>query len=307
MVVEEQSTSNANQVPSKLVKFNLPEFNSQDPETWFVAVEIIFTSNKVTADEERFSYLLQHLDSQELVHLRDILTSKAANRYEQSKKRLIQVHGKSRTEQLTQLLRGASIPTNCKPSIILANIKHYAGVAADTPEMKDILHSIWIQKLPTRTREILAPSSNQPLEKQAEIADILYETYECHNNQIAAVSNTSVNPQTMSTLSSNSNSVQNSTSASTSTPAVDFSLLLSMMSSMQAQISAIAAKQEERSRSRQRSPTPYNARRRYSRNRSRNASESRAQFYDGECWYHNTFGQKARKCIPGCKKAGNEQ
>lgn len=283
-------------VQTKFVKFHLPDFNRADPETWFVAVEIIFKANKVDSDDEKFSYILQHIDSTELSNLRDILVSTAADKYVRTKERLIQVHGKSRTEQLTQLLQGASIPTNCKPSVTLQSIKNLAGAAADSEDMKDIILSMWLQRLPTRTREILAPSSNQSLAIQAEIADRLYVTYESSGGAVAAISSATTNSSSLPVPGS---------SVSNPQPA-DLGLLLSMLTSMQAQISAIAAQQEDRSRSRNRSPTPH---RHYShyRSRSRGSGPERGELIDGVCWYHRTFGTRARGCAPDCKMAGNQR
>lgn len=126
-------------IQPKFVKFNLPDFNKADPETWFVSVEVIFEANKIVADAERFSYILQHIDSAEFSHLRDILASTGNDKDVKTEQRLIQIHGKTRSEKLIQLLQGAIIPTDCKPSIILAAIKLLVGAGADSDEMKDMI------------------------------------------------------------------------------------------------------------------------------------------------------------------------
>jgi len=287
---------------TKIVRFNLPDFTRADPETWFVAVEIIFEANKVTLQQERFSYILQHIDSTELSHIRDILVSSATDKYTRTKNRLIQVHGKTRTERLTQLLQGADIPTNCKPSVILASIKHLAGSAEDSPEMKEIIQSIWIQKLPARTREMLAPCSTQPLAVLEEMADRLYVTYESIGASVAAIANSTPAVAPIP---------PNLPASVPPTQSFDMGMIMSMLSSMQAQISAIAAKQDERSRDRQRSPTPYRGRHRsYSRSKARSDSprpnNSAPELFNGLCWYHHTFGTYARGCAPGCLRAPSE-
>ncbi len=171
---------------TKVIKFYLSDFNSDDPQTWFIAVEIIFTANKSVMMKRGFRTSYSILTAEKLRN-RDILLSQPGDRYRQAKERLVKVHGKSRTKQLMQLLNGTPLPINAKSSIILSSIQHLAGTNASSDKMKDIIQSLWVQKLPARTWEILAPSSNQSLTVQAEIADRLHETYETHQSSVAAV------------------------------------------------------------------------------------------------------------------------
>lgn len=60
----------------RIVKFILPKFNPADTKTWFAAVEHIFHTNGVNSEEERFSSLLQHLDSSDLSHICDMCDAK---------------------------------------------------------------------------------------------------------------------------------------------------------------------------------------------------------------------------------------
>lgn len=101
-----------------------------------------------------------------------------------------QIHGKSRLEQLTKLLQGVDIHSNTKPSVILNKMRNLGP----TSDSNEILRSMWLQKLPQRTREILAINTDQSLDHQTELADRLYETYEIHNysQNVSAVATSNI-------------------------------------------------------------------------------------------------------------------
>lgn len=112
-------------------------------------------------------------ESTKLSNIRDILVSTATDKYAKTKQRLIHINGKTRAEQLAQLLQGANIPTNCKPSVTSSSIRHVASASADS-DMKNIIHSMWAPRLSICIREMLAPNGSLPSAVQAEIADRLY-------------------------------------------------------------------------------------------------------------------------------------
>lgn len=265
----------------KFVKFSLPAFSTDDPETWFAAAHHIFSSNAVQTEDEKFSYLLQCLGPLELSHIKDIIISAGQNKYTSTKERLIRIHGTSKQEKIRKILSGTDINPNEKPSVSLAKLKGALG-----PDMAagdgDLLSSIWLQKLPARTREFLTLYTDETLEKQAEIADKLFETYEKSVGfQVAAVS-------------------------APSGPAIQsnqMEVLIALLQNLTTQVAAIKLEQSsDRGRSHQRRSSPGTT-----PHRGRSRSRRRTEIIDGKCWYHHKYPDSARGCAPGCSffQSGN--
>lgn len=252
----------------KIVKFTLPDFNINDPKTWFSAVDHIFEANGVRTEAEKFSQLLQYLDGQQLTNICDIIGNTVdQTKYSSAKDRLISVHGQTRSQEITSLLKDTQVEEGMKPTIVLTKLKNLAGPNFD----KDLLREIWQKKLPPRIREIVS-ACGDTLEKQAEIADRVHECYE-KTPQASAVA--------AATTTQTSDVSQNAS----------MDVMFAMLKNLQVQVSEI----QRDSRSRQRSPTPY-------RNRRRSSSRARSgpQMFNNVCWYHHTFQNRARKCAPGC-------
>ena len=273
-----QATPSTGVLLPKIVKFTLPEFTTKNPKTWFSAVEHIFTANGIESEADKFSNLLQHLDSQQLTHICDIIANSAdQKKYSSAKERLISVHGQSRTQEISTLLNDTQVENGLKPSIIFSKLKNLAGENFD----KELLQNIWLKKLPHRTREILAVK-NDTLENLCKFADRLFETYEKEHRQVASVATASTQP-TEATPSSS-----------------QFEVILALLQSQQAQINSIQQTQtsllQQDRRPRRRSPTPH-------RFKARSVSKGRSKAPDminGMCWYHHTFKDQAYKCAPGC-------
>lgn len=274
-------TSEQVQLPvnsARVGKFTLPDFTPNDPETWFAAVEHIFLVNNITSDDVKFANLLQYLDGSELCHIKDIISSTETGKYGKSKSRLIQIHGKSQLEQLTKLLKGVDTDYQMKPSVVLTKMRNLVGPEASGTEL---LRSIWLQKLPPRTCEILAIDNSKSLEQQAQMADRLYETYE----------------------SNYYNSTRNNTVAATTSANSDLTALVNLIKNLQVEIAEIKTEQKISNQNRSR---PFYRNRSRSRG-SRSVSEGRTQFYGELCWYHHNFGTNARKCAPGCSQNQNSE
>ncbi len=284
---------NAGNAATRMVRITLPVFSRDDPELWFLAAEQIFEANQILTENERFSYLLQNLTASDLANIKDILSTQATDRFTQAKNRLVKLHGVSQEEKMNRILSGTNIDTSQKPSIILAGLKEALGPNPSQADCK-ILRSIWLQKLPARTREFLVIYQDDPADKQAVVADRLFEQYE----------KPSV-PTGTSILSTSVNAVASGNSIGTS----QVDLLLSMLQNLTVQIAEIRADRDHRwshtpSRNRSRNSSPDNYRLRNSSPHPRSRSRSRYSdwFNDGQCWYHAKFGENARKCMQGCSK-----
>jgi hypothetical protein len=194
---------------------------------------------------------------------------------------------------MSRLLSGTNIDVTQRPSIVLARLKEALGPSPSESDCK-ILRSIWLQKLPARTREFLIIYQDDPLDKQANVADRLFEQYEKPSSAPTA---------SVSAVSSGDNM--------NASQAVQPDMVLALLRNLTLQVAEIRAERSrERSRgnsclqSRNVSPSNYN------RYRSRGNSPHpgprstsrprRPDWYDGKCWYHAKFGEKARNCVSGC-------
>lgn len=259
------------QAKTRIVKYNLPEFTANDPDTWFSAVEHIFKVNSVSSEDEKFSSLLQCLDAIQLGFIKDILTSNSQAKFTESKARLIQIHGQSVTEKIQKMLKQVE-SSNDKPSIILTKMKNIVGTSQNT----DLLKNIWLQKLPARTVEILAINPDLTLDQQAKTADRLHDHNTCF-----------VQPQVYSVKS---------TTAETNMPQ-----LLELISKLTTQVASLQHQVGQ-----QQNSNHHSRERHRNSNRNRSRSRSRPELINGVCWYHTTFKAQAYKCVPGCKFTASE-
>lgn len=257
-----------NTATTRLVKFHLPEFTANDPETWFSAVEHIFRVNLVSSEDEKFSSLLQCLDATQLGFIRDILASTSQSKFTDAKERLVQIHGRSLTEQIQKMLKNVESSFD-KPSVILTKMKNIVGSSQNT----ELLKSIWLQKLPPRTAEILAINPDLSLDQQAKTADRLHD----HNTNV-------VQPQVYAVATTNDSN--------------NMSHLLEMLGKLTTQVASLQQQMDSQNNHHSRA-----RHRNFRGNRSR--SRSRPELTNGVCWYHTTFKAQAYKCVPGCNFSKN--
>ncbi len=274
----------------KYVKFSLPPFSPNDPDVWFAASEHIFATNSIKTENEKFSYLLQSIGTIELANIRDIIASNTEDKYTQARKRLSQVHGKSKEEKIQRLLTGAEVDRNEKPSVILAKLK-YMSAENELSIGDDVIRSIWIQNLPERIVEFLAAYKDESITKQVKIADDLHEYEKKKSRSVETVSVPEVKDQ---------NSADN-LDVNTKTQMDIMMALLQNLTSQVAEIKNHRSRSNERNTQR-RANSPFRPRQ---RSRSR---PLRPFVKNGICTYHFKFGENAYKCMPGCKhyRSGNE-
>lgn len=285
------------QINVNLAQYRLPIFNSDDVESWFFRAEAVFREHNIHTEEAKFNKLLELVDTSSFGILRDILCSNSVDKYSLARQRLIQVYGKSRDANLMKLLQSTSENLHGKPSFLLYELRNRGGNDLNNDRLIKV---VWLQKLPERAREVLAINPELDLDQQAAIADRLFEIYE--NPVSHTYQQISVVEKTKNFSRQNDFVPQMSNSSSDNT----LENVISMLTNLQAQVSALQVdKRSSRSherrnygrykRSRQNSP--------FYRNRSKTpVNTSEADIVDGLCWYHRTFGDKSFKCKNGCMR-----
>ncbi|XP_018329760.1 uncharacterized protein LOC108740066 [Agrilus planipennis] len=247
----------------------LPPFVPSDPELWFCMVERSFEASGVTSESTRFGYVLENLDPRYAAEVRDIIINPPATEpYATIKAALIRRLGTSQKLRTKQLLGQEEIGDR-KPSQFLRHLQNLAGNS--TPE--NLLRTIWSGRLPQNLQTVIATMKDKQLDEVAEIADYIMEA-----------------TQTQSMI------------ATTATPTKkheDIQQLTNKVQALQMDLHQIRRHMVRGSRTRSRSHSRGTSSQRRSNNNNKSSDL---------CFYHSRFQDKARKCIPPCRKSsGNLQ
>lgn len=249
------------------VGVRIPPFYPEKPALWFAQLEGQFILSKITSDETKFYYAMAQLEPQYAAEVEDIITSPpAVDKYIKLKTELIKRLSASRERKVQQVLNLEELGDK-KPSQFLRHLQNLAGPGL--PE--DFLRSIWVNRLPQRTQDIVASQLKSSLEDLAELADRLHDVI-APTSQVAAAS---------------------------ALPSTSAEPLLLQIAELTRHVRALDAKVGRMSRPRERSS---------SHSRQRSASKRSTSNYRKfpTCWYHHKFGEQARKCIKPCDyQSGN--
>lgn len=246
----------------------LPPFNADDPQLWFAQAAVQFSVNGVQDDNRKFAYVQNCLAPVYAREVRDVLMEPpSTDRYDKLKRELVKRLSQSQEEMTRRLLQTEEIGDR-KPSQFLRHLQSLSGNSVDN----QLLRSIWTSRMPKEIQPLLAIFKKSTLDELAEAADEAIQTMRGSRTTIA------------------------STKISTPPP------------SWQSEIAQLSAKFDALSRQVAESPG-YRGRssdrqrpRNYERRRSRTRSRPRNSDY---CWYHNRFGDKAKRCTSPCSFAKN--
>jgi len=208
-------------------------------------------------------------------------------------------------------MRGVTRREDVKPSVVLQEVQTLSAGLAGTEKL---IKQAWVNILPDTIRLILLADEKSSLESQVKIADKMFEVLPKTKLEIAAVNNPSAK-----TTSTGSNVIAESAASSTLAGG-EAQLLTSVcaaLSTLASQVAAVQAKLDSRQNYHRNNHRHNNSRFR-SRSRSQHRhrspkpekeSELQPEFFHDLCWYHYTFGEKARSCADGClrNKSGNNE
>ena len=251
------------------VAVRLPPFWPANPRVWFVQVEAQFSRRGITASRTKYEEMVGVLPTQYATEIQDLLLDPPDDEpYEKLKQQLIARIADSERHKLRQLLTAEELGDR-KPSQLLRKMQLLLGEKARMID-SSLLRELFLQRLPGNVQMILASAGSMALDELAEMADRIIEAA---TPTISAVS----------------------------APAEGGDLRRIIREEV-----AAALKTQERSR-----PRFSSGGNRGRRNRSRRRSSSREQSQtdvnrEGVCWYHQRFGDNARKCRPPCT-SGNDR
>lgn len=250
------------------VSVRVPPFWPDEPALWFAQLEHQFVLSKITVDETKFSFLVANLDLPYAREVKDVITNPpATNKYEKMKSELIKRLSASQEKRVKQLLMHEELGDR-RPSQFLRHLEGLAGPSVP----KDFLFTLWSSRLPQNVQTIIASQTDLALEKLAELADKVYE----------------IAPSVPQVASA-------STATPTSSTATNYGELIQEISQLRKQVAALTTKVNQRGRSR----SQNNNKNRYDRSRSRSRPRQPPPNHP-HCFYHYTYGDKARKCKQPC-------
>ena len=249
-----------------IVNLKVPPFSGKNVKLWFAQLEAQFTSHNIKSEKTKFAHIAGQLEPDIAERVADIIIAPPdPDTYTQLKNRLTQELEESEQEKLRNFLDKMPIGDR-KPTVLLRQMKNYAGEKVTD----EFLQELFLQRLPSHVRAILATVKGSNTQSLADTADKIMESIQ--SPSIAAIS-----------------------SAPPATNSTDL-LIASLAKQVAALTTAVQSlttnKFPQRGRSRNRSP---------SHNRSRENSENR-----DICWYHRKFKDNATKCTSPCKYTKQE-
>lgn len=271
------ATGSANTDPSfgnvTAIESKIPPFWPTNPEGWFAVAESFFDVGKISK-KARYFHILSVLPQQVLEKVMDILTTASEDSYGDLKAAIISRLSLSEEERVNKLLFGCQMG-DLKPSEFFRHLTGLAG-KADMVNTK-LVFRLWLSRLPKAIEVALIPLMDRDQKDIFDIADKIHA---------ASTSSASIAP------------VSATTSKSTPQQALDSSVssLHKRIDRLESMIQKLTASNHGRGRSLSRGRS----------NHPRSASTN-SKSNNSFCWYHNKFGNKAKKCLSPCSFEQNNQ
>ncbi|CAE1291681.1 unnamed protein product [Acanthosepion pharaonis] len=243
----------------------MPAFNS-NTQTWFLQLDAIFQARHVTSQQSKFASVVEKLPAEVAAEVADILTNLPTDKlYEVLKQAILRRTGCSEECKIKDLLTNLTIGDS-KPSQLLRRMQSLLGsnTISDT-----VLKQMWLDKLQPEIVRILAALTDEvDIQKLVVIADKIADTTPAR--QIFSTS-------TSDDLTS------------------DFNHKLQLLTSELQKLSLWLDEVQNKPRE-----SRGNSIARHYNCRPRSASRRLHRRQHGNCWYHEVFGARAKKCQPPC-------
>ncbi|CAN7946396.1 unnamed protein product, partial [Ixodes pacificus] len=153
--------------------FKLPAFSDGDAELWFLRVEALFRSHRISSQSSRFDFVVAALPQATAAIVRDILRAPPDNPFDHLKDELIRRTTASEQRRLQQLLTTEELGDR-KPTDLLRRMHQLLGDRSDRVE-EPIFRELFLQRLPNNVRMILSASEMASTEALACMADRIME------------------------------------------------------------------------------------------------------------------------------------
>ena len=157
---------------TNLPKFRIATFYATDVELWFNQIEIQFALHQINDDDERYNLTCAALSGEVASDVRDVLLQPfRSHKYESLKAILIERCGLTTPERVNKVISGERIGTDI-PSRFLRRLQKTAGFCTKAVVGKAVIRQAFIRQMPASIRAHLATQpDNATLESLAVLAD----------------------------------------------------------------------------------------------------------------------------------------
>jgi len=155
-----------------LPKFKIAAFYPTDVELWFTQLETQFDLHGILDDEERYSLTCAALSGEVASDVRDILLQPPLHhKYENLKDILVERRGLTTSERVNKVITGEKLGEDT-PSRFLRRLRKTAGIGTSAVVGKEVLRQTFISQMPAAVRVHLATTPEcTTLEDLAKLAD----------------------------------------------------------------------------------------------------------------------------------------
>lgn len=316
---EERQTTN------QYTHIQLPKFNKDDPQLWFMQTNQMFENLNITNENRKYGAVVVALDPAVANEVRDIIATKPANNpYQVLKSGILSRLGPSNRENMRRLLDTQEMGDR-KPTTLLRDMHKSAG-ATQVAQQTEFFKNLFLEKLPTFMQGILSiMRETTTVEKLAQQADLIYETHQSTPQVNAINKYTPNNAQQHDTHKQNyetrpsTHSRERESAYTTYRAMTDLTTRITIMETKMTQMCELLNKIEQRGRSQnrtnyndQRNRSPSNPRytTQYTTNQNNTPPTNTTQNNNGNtplCWFHEKFGNNAHKCTSPCSFNTNQQ
>lgn len=247
----------------------MPTLHNTNFEAWFRQLDYWFLVSGYQDEEFRVAAVLTAIDTNVLAQIdEEVTAAPIAGKYNFVKQKLIAHYADSEQRKLNRLLSEMPLGDQ-KPSELYFEMKRVAGNVLGDVALK----GLWAQRLPEVARPVIAASSSAAAEF-TKIADTIVDA---------------LAPR----------AVQQVTAA----PVNELDELKKVIAELRKEIKNLPTRSRSQTRSgdRQRQRTSSNNGTR-NNNANSNTANNNTSNAD-ECWYHQKYGNDARKCRSPCRRA----
>jgi hypothetical protein len=169
------------------VSLKLPEFNPSRVKYWFLMAESEFRIKNITADLNKFSYVVSSIKGDVFDWVMDLVRAPLqAGTYQGLKERLLQAFGRTPMERANAVMDWPGLG-DLKPLAL------YDKMAATLPNGTDwdhiLVKACFIRQLPPDVRDHLSDKMEQSTRAIAAAADRFFASYRTRQNPTAGVVN----------------------------------------------------------------------------------------------------------------------
>ena len=157
---------------TNLPKFRIATFYATDVELWFNQIETQFALHQINDDDERYSLTCAALSGEVASDVRDVLLQPfRSHKYESLKAILIERRGLTTPERVNKVISGERMGTDI-PSRFLRRLQKTAGFGTKAVVGKAVIRQAFIRQMPASIRAHLATQPDSAtLESFAVLAD----------------------------------------------------------------------------------------------------------------------------------------